>query len=238
MSDEGARIEWLVQTIMAMERRLADVTQRLGELEHRGATPPGAGAVPLQRQTVVMPRVLTPPPVAVVGEERGVGVGPTGEGTVRDEASHGEARGVTREVISSTVLKEAVVLPPPVVPPPPPASPVTAFVPRRVAVPSAAAPAPDQSKTIESQIGLKVFAWFGALIVVLGMLFFLKYAWDNNWIHPTPLGRVCMGLGIGAVLMGLGQWSFVRKMRPLAASLYGGGHCGADGEFLCRARGV
>lgn len=43
----------------------------------------------------------------------------------------------------------------------------------------------------------------GAIAVLLGVVFFLKYAFDNNWIGPV--GRVSIGVLFGIVMAGLGQ---------------------------------
>ncbi len=43
----------------------------------------------------------------------------------------------------------------------------------------------------------------GAIAVFLGMVFFLKYAFDQNWIGPR--GRVAIGILIGIITVGIGQ---------------------------------
>ena len=43
----------------------------------------------------------------------------------------------------------------------------------------------------------------GAVAVLIGMSFFLKYAFDNNWIGPT--GRVALGIIAGLATIGVGQ---------------------------------
>ena len=43
----------------------------------------------------------------------------------------------------------------------------------------------------------------GAVAVLLGVVFFLKYAFDNDWIGPK--GRVAIGLLFGIVTVGIGQ---------------------------------
>lgn len=54
----------------------------------------------------------------------------------------------------------------------------------------------------ESLFGGRVLLGVGALILLLGIGFFIKYAFDNGWIGPT--GRVAMGLiaGVAFVLAG------------------------------------
>ncbi len=43
----------------------------------------------------------------------------------------------------------------------------------------------------------------GAIAVLIGMAFFLKYAFDNNWVGPT--GRVALGIIAGLATIGVGQ---------------------------------
>ena len=43
----------------------------------------------------------------------------------------------------------------------------------------------------------------GAIAVLIGVAFFLKYAFDNNWIGP--MGRVALGIITGLVTIGVGQ---------------------------------
>lgn len=51
----------------------------------------------------------------------------------------------------------------------------------------------------EALIGGKVLNRIGALAVIIGIGFFLKYAFDNNWITETV--RVLIGLAIGFLLL-------------------------------------
>ncbi len=53
----------------------------------------------------------------------------------------------------------------------------------------------------------KILGGIGIGAVVIGISFFLKYAFDNNWIGPT--GRVILGIIAGLFLLALGQ--FLRK---------------------------
>src|SRR5436853_623314 len=77
------------------------------------------------------------------------------------------------------------VLPPPV--PPPPSS--------------MAAPAPKQSPGItwESFVGVRLFAWVGGLAFFLGVVFFVKYSFDNNLISPRI--RIVAGGLVGLALI-------------------------------------
>src|SRR5438046_8854764 len=51
----------------------------------------------------------------------------------------------------------------------------------------------------EQFMGAKLFAWIGGLALFLGLAFFVKYSFDNNWVSPEL--RVAMGYLIGAGLL-------------------------------------
>ena len=74
----------------------------------------------------------------------------------------------------------------------------------------------------EQTLGRNWFAIIGALAVVLGIGFFLKLAFDNNWIGDT--GRVALGVVVGLALLGAGG---VRAAAgsPLGAAGNGGWGC-------------
>ncbi|RYY16697.1 MAG: DUF2339 domain-containing protein, partial [Chitinophagaceae bacterium] len=57
---------------------------------------------------------------------------------------------------------------------------------------------------LEKFIGENLINKIGIAILVLGIAFFVKYAIDQEWINET--GRVCIGLGAGALLTGLAHY--------------------------------
>jgi uncharacterized membrane protein len=79
-------------------------------------------------------------------------------------------------------------------PPPPLATPAGAPAP----APAAAASA----ESLESRIGAHWLNRIGIVAVLIGVSYFLKYAFENDWIGPG--GRVAIGLiaGIGVILWG------------------------------------
>jgi len=94
-------------------------------------------------------------------------------------------------------------LPPPPLPPKPPAKP---------------------SRTRaewEALVGGKLLNRIGALALILGVGFFLKYAFDNNWLSETM--RVLIGAAIGAGLLLVGRRSHQRDFRIFAQGLIGAG---------------
>lgn len=105
----------------------------------------------------------------------------------------------------------------PTVPPVPPASPVPPVPPTP--------PVPKKpSKTreeMEMAIGGTWLSRIGAIAVVLGTLFFLKYAFDRGWIAEWM--RVVMGLTTGAVLIGAAERWRRKKLNIFAQALAGAG---------------
>jgi len=84
--------------------------------------------------------------------------------------------------------------------------------------------APDGKKidgeSLETRIGGRWLNRIGIVAVVIGVAFFIKYAFDNNWIGPT--GRVVLGIVSGLGLVAWGQHLY-RTYRIYAQGLIGGG---------------
>ena len=101
-------------------------------------------------------------------------------------------------------------------PPPPP----TATVQEQTqAIFPAEGPAKSQD-SLEENIGGKWFARIGITALVLGVSFFLKYAFDNDWIGET--GRIIIGIIIGLALLGVGEKT-IRKYFVYGQIISGGG---------------
>jgi uncharacterized membrane protein len=68
---------------------------------------------------------------------------------------------------------------------------------------TSAAVAAGAEQDLESRIGGRGLLYTGVLILLLGVSFFLKYAFDNDWVNET--GRVVIGLlaGVGLIAGGL-----------------------------------
>lgn len=73
----------------------------------------------------------------------------------------------------------------------------------------------------EALVGGKLLNRIGALALILGVGFFLKYAFDNNWLSETM--RVLIGAAIGAGLLLVGRRSHQRDFRIFAQGLIGAG---------------
>ena len=90
---------------------------------------------------------------------------------------------------------------PPVPPPLPPPLPTAPPSPSPVGTPF----------NWEAFMGLKMFAWLGGLALFLGVVFLVKYSFENNLI--TPLGRITIGL---TIYSGLGYlWQHRELLREI-----------------------
>lgn len=61
---------------------------------------------------------------------------------------------------------------------------------------------------LESLIGGRWLNRIGIIALLASVTFFLKYAFDNNWIGPT--GRVGIGVLLGALMLPWSQWLLTR----------------------------
>lgn len=90
--------------------------------------------------------------------------------------------------------------------------------------PAPSAPKPRKPKSaawrdidFESLIGGRWLNRIGILTLLIAAAFFLRYAFENEWIGPT--GRVLIGLVSGLALAGYGEWLARRKMRYFAEGM-------------------
>ncbi|MBI4337858.1 MAG: DUF2339 domain-containing protein [Chloroflexi bacterium] len=72
----------------------------------------------------------------------------------------------------------------------------------------------------EQVLGGNWFARIGALALIIGVGFFLKLAFENNWIGET--GRVILGMVVGVALLGAGEY-WQRRYPTWAHAVTGGG---------------
>jgi hypothetical protein len=89
--------------------------------------------------------------------------------------------------------------------------------PEYAAVPVSVSEAPE---SLESRIGGHWLLYVGTAALVFGIGFFVKYAFDNNWITET--GRVLIGAVIGLVMV-LGGHRIARRGYPLYGQILAGG---------------
>jgi uncharacterized membrane protein len=106
----------------------------------------------------------------------------------------------------------------PVVETPPP---VEAAPPEPEPAPVGAAPTATGVGDLEGRVGTRWLNRIGALILVLGIGFFLKYAFESDWIGPG--GRVAVGLLLGGALLVAGHRLHRAAYRAPAQGLVGAG---------------
>ena len=94
----------------------------------------------------------------------------------------------------------------------------SAGAPGAVEVPQPVQPADEES--LESRIGGHWLLYVGTAALVLGIGFFVKYAFDNDWINAT--GRVLIGAAAG-IAMAAGGHRIARRGYPLYGQIVVGG---------------
>jgi uncharacterized membrane protein len=102
--------------------------------------------------------------------------------------------------------------PPPVSRPPPP--PPLHEPPR---LPPPPPPIPAKPFDWEAFFGVKLFAWIGGFVLFLGIVFLVKYSFENNLI--TPAMRVTIGTVVGLGLIVTGWFTAARNFRVSGQSL-------------------
>src|SRR5262249_45352960 len=100
--------------------------------------------------------------------------------------------------------------PPPVKPSQPPSSPPPTFA------SSLAAPEKEQEE-LEGKIGKLWLNRIGIVAILIGVSYFIKYAFDNGWIGPA--GRVALGLLAGIALIFWSERYRTRGHAPFSYSL-------------------
>ncbi|MBS4032001.1 MAG: DUF2339 domain-containing protein [Clostridiales bacterium] len=79
----------------------------------------------------------------------------------------------------------------------------------------------EESEDLEAAIGGTWLNRIGIVAFLFGVAFFLKYAFDNQWIGPT--GRIMIGLLAGIILLTMGEVYQNKNYRIFAQGITGGG---------------
>jgi uncharacterized membrane protein len=79
----------------------------------------------------------------------------------------------------------------------------------------------EKRRDLESVIGGSWFNWIGIIAVTFGVAFFLKFAFDKQWIGPGA--RVSLSALVGVVLLYVGERLRGRGLKSYAYVLSGGG---------------
>jgi uncharacterized membrane protein len=122
----------------------------------------------------------------------------------------------TQPPVSSVPMAAPPLRPPPIPEPARPSFPVVAPPPLK---PPPVPPAPPVAKPIdwEAFLGVKLFAWIGGFVLFLGIVFLVKYSFENNLI--TPAMRVTIGTVLGLGLIATGRLTATRRYRVSGQSL-------------------
>jgi uncharacterized membrane protein len=93
--------------------------------------------------------------------------------------------------------------------------------------PAESVPSPPGESTppdFATNLGPKILVAAGGLAVVVFLAFFVRYAWENNWVGPT--GRVLSAAVFSLGLVALGLRTMGREYRPLGQGLAATGFAG------------
>lgn len=186
------RTHILAGRVKALEKKMSEVQDTVLRLQRPRPAPGSAGA---EKQSAIdlaaKPAGITVPPAEVRPAEPSVPSAPP--------------------LVASPLAASPSDVRPSVAPPP--------MAPRPVAVP---VPRKTRSRgEWEALIGGKLLNRIGAFALIIGMGFFLKYAFDNNWI--TEPMRVIIGAAIGLSLIGGGMQSERKGYAVFAQGLIGAG---------------
>jgi uncharacterized membrane protein len=87
-------------------------------------------------------------------------------------------------------------------------------------VPAVAASVTAHESVSSEEMSGRLLGRIGIAALVIGVSFLLKYAFDHDWIEP--FGRVMLGIAIGLIMLGIGQW-LRKKYLNYSDLLMGGG---------------
>lgn len=80
---------------------------------------------------------------------------------------------------------------------------------------------PVSARSLEFALGTRWFARAGVVMLLFGVAYFLKYAYDNEWIGPR--GRLAIGVLAGLAALALGERYRRKGWRVFFQTLTGGG---------------
>jgi uncharacterized membrane protein len=218
------QIPQLTSRVYDLEQRVKSVDRKVGALAVNG----GEGVPPSSRVSAPVSSTQVPPAAAKLPEPTPVQpVQPPAPAPKPPAAETPAAQPVPLSAGAPAAPSHAAVTPPrstaafqapgsssagPPRPPAPPAPPHHGLTPP-------APPRSDGATDVESMIAGRWFNYVGILAVGLATAFFLKYAFDNNWIGPG--GRVTIGLLVGGLMYPLSQWVFNRGYQYYSEGIAG-----------------
>lgn len=188
----GADDPALLARLASMERRLEALEIAIGRLVPAGSADP---------QAYVTPELGEPDAVDVSGAEE--------PGSTRSPAdSPGSESSLASQLVKSFTPPTAPPTAPPAAPPIAPPHTLPARRPGlHVRAPSERDSARDGAE-LERLIGGRWYALGGALVVIVGIALFVRFAWQQGWVKEIPGGVRCLIaalLGVG--LLGVAEWA-------------------------------
>ena len=76
--------------------------------------------------------------------------------------------------------------------------------------------------SLEQRVGARWMLFVGVGVLLLAAVFFFKYAIEKGWLSPSL--RLLAGTAVGLTMIGLGEWSLIkRQLRLFAGGVMGGG---------------
>jgi len=150
---------------------------------------------------------------------------PEAEGPQEQSALQEEVRRLRELVIAMNYRLAAlesmqrITAPPPPKPTPVAPSQEAAPIPAAGVPPREGKPARVKEREWEQILGGNWLASVGVIALIIGAGFFLKYAFDQNWLGPTA--RVILGIVAGLVMLGLGY--YWQKRYPILTQVLSGG---------------
>ena len=225
------RIELLERLLAANTRRLHSIEEHLGIVSQqpplpeplageRGETPPATSQIKTEDSTASAP---TQPPIQppvqppVQPPIQPTPVAPPAPGT----QVHAWSKAETPETRATHPWMNEPSTPPAY-------SAREAAAPSGLQVPVAKPAAADgaavrevKRRDLESLIGGSWFNWIGIIAVTFGVAFFLKFAFDKQWIGPSA--RVSLSAIVGISLLYVGERLRARGLKAYAYILSGGG---------------
>ena len=220
------RVEDLLRRVAALEQQLASgarVAQAAATEPARTELP----ATPMANSPIAPPTKPRPPePHSALVErladfKRGARTAgsETPEQPLAPEASAATSdsskTGVFEAIFPAAESEPAQAAPP--IAPPRVGAPPVAMMPRRSGATSPPTKPAASPMNIESLIGAKFFMAIGAIVLVIGVIMFLKLALERGWFSMPPAFRCIAAAGFGAAMLGAGEWAR-RKINALASA--------------------
>ncbi len=226
-SDGGADVAELARQVRELIELYIGLSGRLAALESRSETAPAEPPVPeppaARREDPAAAPTPTPEPPAAPAPTPERPASPPPDAEPEAVAPSPVAEPDDEAIVFSRATTDPD-RQPAAEPPPTPVP----FLQRARATAGGPAPPPRRRPPVlqgspldwERVLGRNWFAIVGAVALAIGAGFFLKLAFDNQWIGPA--GRVILGIVAGLIMVGLAEYT-ARRAPPWAQAVAGGG---------------